>query len=122
MKRRFQIAYRPLRLLAVIGLISTLVLVSAGRIAAVPLPAPILLIVNDSASNPFGRYTGEILRAEGLNDYDIATLSSVTATDLSQHSVIVLAETSLDAAQTSMFTMDDCWRCAPTRRSPRCLA
>jgi len=97
MKRRFQIAYSPLRLLAVIVLISTLVLVSAGRSAAVTLPAPILLIVNDSAPNPFGRYTGEILRAEGLNDYDLMQLGSVTATDLSQHSVAVLAETPLTA-------------------------
>ena len=104
MKPWFQIAYRPLRLLAVIVLISMLVLVSASRIAAVTLPAPILLIVNDSAPNPFGRYVGEILRAEGLNDYDLATLSGVTAADLSQHSVIVLAETPLTAAQASMFT------------------
>ena len=39
---------------------------------------PILLIVNSSASNKFGAYLGEILRAEGLNAFDQVELNSLT--------------------------------------------
>jgi hypothetical protein len=64
----------------------------------------ILLIVNSSASNKFGAYLGEILRAEGLNSFDQAELSSLTATQLNQHDLAILAETSLSSAQASMLT------------------
>ena len=51
-------------------LINTLLLSGANRLAAAPPPSPILLVVNDAAPNHFGRYVGEILRAEGLNAYE----------------------------------------------------
>jgi hypothetical protein len=66
--------------------------------------APILLVVNSSyGANPFGRYLGEILRAEGLNAFDIVELSALTAADLSTHSVTILAETTLTSGQASLF-------------------
>ncbi|HXV99873.1 MAG TPA: hypothetical protein VEC93_15760, partial [Anaerolineae bacterium] len=51
---------------------------------------PILLVVNDSAPNKFNRYLGEILRAEGLNAFEVIQLSSLTATDLTGHSLTIL--------------------------------
>ena len=36
-------------------------------------PNPILLVVNDSAPYVYGQYLGEILRAEGLNEFDVMT-------------------------------------------------
>lgn len=67
--------------------------------------APILLVVNGSYSaNPFGRYLGEILRAEGLNAFDVVELSALTAADLSTHSVTILAETTLTSGQATLFT------------------
>src|SRR6266542_85817 len=59
---------------------------------------PILVVYNDSAPNKFGRYLGEILRAEGLNSYDMASLGSVNATQLASYRVVVLAETPLTGA------------------------
>ena len=38
---------------------------------------PILVIA--STANPFGRYYGEILRAEGLNEFRVTDISRVTA-------------------------------------------
>ena len=70
--------------------------------AAAP-PAPILLVVNDAASNKFGRYLAEVLRAEGLNAIDIVTIGALTADDLSQHDVSVLAETSLTSSQATLI-------------------
>ncbi len=68
-------------------------------------PAPILLIVNDAyGANPFGRYLGEILRAEGLNAYDVITLDTLAAGDLSAHKVAILAETTLTAPQATLLT------------------
>ena len=65
---------------------------------------PILLIVNSAAPNKFGAYLGEILRAEGLNAFDQVALSSVTAAQLAQYDLAILAETPLTAAQASMLT------------------
>lgn len=104
MKRRFRSVYPAIRLLVVVLFMSSLALMGVNRITAVSLPAPILLIVNDAAPNPFGRYVGEVLRAEGLNSYDLMQLDTVTANDLSQHKLAVLAETPLTLTQANMFT------------------
>ena len=63
---------------------------------------PILVISNPS--NPFSRYYAEILRAEGLNEFDVANLSSVTDPMLDQHGVVILGETPLTAAQAQMLS------------------
>ncbi|MCL4295970.1 MAG: hypothetical protein KJ077_09595 [Anaerolineae bacterium] len=67
--------------------------------------APILLVVNDSPANPnkFGRYLGEILRAEGLNSFEIIDVSALNAGILSDHDLTILAETSLSAGQASLL-------------------
>jgi hypothetical protein len=64
---------------------------------------PILLIA--SSSNPFGRYYTEILRAEDLNLFAVADISSVTATTLAAHDICILGQiplTSLGATWTSL--------------------
>jgi len=65
---------------------------------------PILLIVNSSASNKFGTYLGEILRAEGLNAFDQVELNNLTATQLAQYDLAILAQTPLSSAQSSMLS------------------
>ena len=97
---------RPTAFLRCAGaLLLTALLVSALRPArAAASSAPILLIVNDIAPNRFGRYVGEILRAEGLNAYDLAQLGDVTADDLSGHRLVVLAETPLNASQAALLS------------------
>jgi methionine-rich copper-binding protein CopC len=63
---------------------------------------PILAV--GAPSNPFGRYTAEILRAEGLNEFATADIGSVSATTLSAYDVVILGDISLTAAQVTMFT------------------
>ncbi|HEX5475236.1 MAG TPA: DUF4082 domain-containing protein [Vicinamibacterales bacterium] len=63
---------------------------------------PILVVAG--SSNPFGKYYAEILRAEGLNEFAVADLSTVTAQTLSSYDVVLLGETPLTASQVSMFT------------------
>lgn len=63
---------------------------------------PVLLIT--SASNPFTSYLGEILRAEGLNHFALAELSSVSAATLAQHEVVVLGQMPLTAAQVALLS------------------
>jgi hypothetical protein len=65
---------------------------------------PVLLIYNDSFSNVFSKYLGEIMKAEGLNLFDTIQLASVTATTLSSYNTVVLAQTSLTTTQASMFS------------------
>ncbi len=91
------------RLLIVI--VPLLVWISAGvsQVAAVGT-TPILLVVNDSASNQYGNYLGEILRAEGLNSFTVAQLSTVNAAALDAAELVVLAETPLSASQVTLFT------------------
>ncbi|MEP6985878.1 MAG: hypothetical protein ABI970_09780, partial [Chloroflexota bacterium] len=65
---------------------------------------PILLVVNDGAPNTFGRYYGEILRAEGLNSYDVTTIGTVNAATMAQYRVVILAETILTVGQAADFS------------------
>ena len=64
---------------------------------------PILLVVNDQQPQLFGRYLGEILRAEGLNAYDVVALANLTAADLTNHDLTILAQTILSAGQATLF-------------------
>jgi hypothetical protein len=66
--------------------------------------APILVVLNSASPNPYGRYLGEILQAEGLNSFSTVQLSSVTATTLTNAQVVVLAETPLTGAQATLFS------------------
>ncbi len=66
-------------------------------------PAPILVVLNDSAPNPFGRYLPEILRAEGINTFDVVQLSALDAPTLGAATLVVLAETPLTAPEATLF-------------------
>ena len=63
---------------------------------------PILVIAN--SANPFSRYYGEILSAEGLNEYLVADISNVTASTLAGEDIVILGDMSLTSAQVSMLT------------------
>jgi hypothetical protein len=65
--------------------------------------APILLVVNQESSNPFGIYFTEILRAEGLNCFHTIELSSLQAGALEKYQIVILAETSLESSQAEML-------------------
>jgi len=67
-------------------------------------PAPILLVVNSTAPNPFGRYLGEILRTEGINAFSTVELSSLSGTTLNAARLVVLAETPLTASQATLLS------------------
>ncbi|MBL7743632.1 MAG: DUF4082 domain-containing protein [Chitinophagaceae bacterium] len=63
---------------------------------------PILVI--HSNANLFSLYSAEILRAEGLNEFATAEISSVTTTVLNSYDVAILGEMSLSAPQVTMLT------------------
>ena len=54
--------------------------------------------------NPFSRYYGEILSAEGLNEYTVADIASVTPAILANYEVVILGDMSLTAGQVTMLT------------------
>ncbi len=62
---------------------------------------PILAI--SAPGDPFSQYYAEILRAEGLNAFTVATLPSVTPAVLASHQVAILPQTPLSDAQASML-------------------
>ena len=64
---------------------------------------PILVITDQGAENPFGAYLGEILRAEGVNGFHIADLSTLKPGLLEKYEIVVLAETLLNDAQAEVF-------------------
>ena len=74
------------------------------QLHAAPLPAPLLVVMNDAAPNPFGRYLAEILRAEGLSSFEIIQLSALTSADMSGRAAVILAETPLTATQAALLT------------------
>src|SRR5262249_251023 len=66
---------------------------------------PVLVITSSATgASPFSSYTAESLRAEGLNEFATADLSTVTAAVLNQYDVVLLGATPLTATQATMFT------------------
>ena len=64
---------------------------------------PVLLVVNSSAPNPFGPYLAEILRAEGIKSFTTVELSALNSGLIASTPLILLAETTLNAGQASLF-------------------
>ena len=77
--------------------------------AAPPPPPPDegpggpILVISDSG-NPFGRYYAEILRAEGLNEFTVTDLSTVTPAVLGAYDVVILGDSGLSAAQVTTLS------------------
>jgi len=63
---------------------------------------PILVI--SKTGSPFTRYLGEILLAEGLNQYAIQEIGSVTSTTLAGYDVAILGDMTLTSAQVTMLS------------------
>src|SRR5262245_64713395 len=82
---------------AIAALLATL------RVSTQGTSSPVLLVVNSLSSNRYGPYLGEILKAEGLNSFSVAQLSTVTSSTLSSAQVVVLAETTLSPAEAVLF-------------------
>ena len=63
---------------------------------------PILVIA--TSTNPFSQYYGEILSAEGLNEYALADISTITPTKLGNYDIAILGDMSLTSSQASMIS------------------
>ncbi|HET9226458.1 MAG TPA: family 16 glycoside hydrolase, partial [Thermoanaerobaculia bacterium] len=63
---------------------------------------PVLVI--SKSTNPFTRYYGEILKAEGLNHFAIREIGTLTANVLAAYDVAILGETTLTSAQVTLLS------------------
>jgi hypothetical protein len=73
--------------------------------AITPPTNPILVVVDPASPSPFGAYVGELLRAEGINSFQTAAPSNVTAAYLGNFPMVILPRTStLTSAQVTMYT------------------
>lgn len=72
---------------------------SAQPLSSGGTDSPLLLLINERSDNPFGAYLTEILRAEGLNCFRLARLSTVDSATLDRFSLVLLAEGPLDQVQ-----------------------
>lgn len=77
---------------------------AGGGLRAVGTSPVVLVVVNGSSGNPFGPYLAEILRAEGITAFGVASLDSIDAATLDAASLVLLAETPLTAPQAALFT------------------
>lgn len=81
--------------------IKPLVLTTSGPLDQGP-GGPILIV--SSSSNPFTKYYAEILRAEGLNEFEVKDISQVSSWSLNNYDVVLLGEMPLSSSQVSMFS------------------
>jgi hypothetical protein len=65
--------------------------------------SPILLLIHEQAQNPFGLYLAEILRAEGLNCFQVAYLSQLERAPLAWFDQVLLAEGPLNNGQAELL-------------------
>ena len=66
--------------------------------------SPPQVLVVHSPANPFGMYMTEILRGEGLNEFNTIDVALITPALLSHFDVVVLGETTLDAGKVSVLS------------------
>jgi len=80
------------RIILLAGLLMILVAMSCSRQSSVP---PILIL---ASHNDFGSYTGEILHAEGFNEFIIDSLTSqkITKSFLRKFDLVILSEQKID--------------------------
>ena len=67
-------------------------------------PGGPILVITNASNNAFSTYYPEILRAEGLNEFATADISTVDAPTLANYKIVLLGQTPLTAAQVAMFT------------------
>ena len=77
---------------------------SAASAQSTPAQGPggPVLVVTDPA-DAFGTYYAEILRAEGLNEFAVKSKAELSPATLAPYQVVLLARTSLSAAQASVL-------------------
>lgn len=66
------------------------------------LGSPILVLTN--AADPFSQYYQQIILTEGLNEYALSDVSSVTNGTLAQYDVAILAQTDLTPTQVTAIS------------------
>jgi hypothetical protein len=66
-------------------------------------PGGPILVVTSTSTNKYSTYYAEILRAEGLNHFDVKDISQVNATMLGNYNAVVLAEMGLSQSQADML-------------------
>jgi hypothetical protein len=91
---------------AALALALALALGLAGKTNAAPPnsgPGGPIVVITDS-SDPFTGYYAEILRAEGLNEFALADIGSVTAAMLANYDVAILGARTPPAAQVAALT------------------
>lgn len=72
--------------------------------AGPPTPnQPILIVQNSASSDPYQYFVPELLTTEGLNGFQTAQLSDLTASFLSNYDVVILPHFALTAAQVTLF-------------------
>jgi hypothetical protein len=90
---------------AALGAAAAFLLSTAAQApAAIPPPPGGPILVVTSSADGFGAYLPEILRAEGLNEFDVADVSALSPQLLASHGVVVLGPTGLSGAQVATLT------------------
>ena len=64
---------------------------------------PILVLIDSDLPERFGSYTGEILKTEGFNSFQVKDLKEISLDFLYQHDVVILTETELTIDQAAIF-------------------
>ena len=68
----------------------------------ITLSNPILVLTN--AANPFSQYYAEILLTEGLNEFELKDISSVSSATLAPYDVVILGEIALTPSQVTSLS------------------
>ncbi|MGD0005974.1 MAG: hypothetical protein ABSE06_17305 [Anaerolineaceae bacterium] len=64
---------------------------------------PILILIDPDSPDRFGSYTGEILKAEGFNSFQVRHPHEITLELLNQHDIVVLTECELTTSQAAIL-------------------
>ena len=72
--------------------------------ATLPTPnQPILLVQDSGSTDPYQNFVPELLTTEGLNGFQTAQLSDLTAAFLNNYDVVILPHLTLNSTQAGLF-------------------
>ncbi len=91
---------RPLIVSILVGLLLLTTSISKAQSPS----APILVLYSPLGNGIYGQYVGEILKAEGINSFDMADISSMTPALLAPYRVVILGRSSLNSTQVTNLT------------------
>ena len=96
--------YKRMSWLIIIAIVAGLFTFNSSTSEAQSPSKPILVVHNQANDGIFGKYIGELLKAEGINAFDMAEINTMNAALLASYDLVILGRSPLTVNQAADLT------------------